>query len=112
MPPDSLGGMASGPAPTGTGFDFDPECRFVRARESLSRQLAGVVLVRTVADPEVVELWGTGVLLWAALVEPATAEELVADLTAVVGAPPDVVARDVRNALGDLVRRGVVTCSG
>ena len=45
----------------------------------LWRQLDGVVLVRTVADPEVVELFGTGVLLWVALVEPVTAGELAVE---------------------------------
>ena len=87
----------------------DHESRFVRAREVLWRQLDGVVRVRTVADPEVVELSGTGVLLWVALVEPVTAVELATDLGAVVDAPVDVVARDVRIALADLVQRGVVT---
>ncbi len=51
----------------------DRASRFVRAPEVLWRQLDSVVLVRTVADPEVVELFGTGVLLWVALVEPVTA---------------------------------------
>jgi hypothetical protein len=74
----------------------------------LWRELAGVTLVRTVDLPEVIELWGTGVLLWAALVEPATADELAAELAALVGTPVDVVTDDVRHALADLVRRGVV----
>jgi hypothetical protein len=68
-----------------------------------------VTLIRTVDDSQIVELWDTGVLLWAALGEPITADELATDLAALVGAPLDVVARDVRTALADLVRRGVVT---
>ena len=75
----------------------------------LWRQLTGVTLVRTVADPEIVELCGTGVLLWMALVEPVTAGELATELAAVVGTPVDVVTPDVRTALADLVHRGVVT---
>lgn len=84
------------------------DVRFVRAPESLWRELTGVTLVRTVDDPEVVELWGTGVFLWAALVEPVTANELALDLAAVVGAPVGLVARDVHEALTGLVQRGVV----
>jgi hypothetical protein len=95
--------------PAETAPHFDHGSRFIRAPETLWRQLAGVTLVRTVADPDVVELWGTGVLLWAALVEPVTADELATDLAALVGAPLDVVAGDVRAALADLVGRGVVT---
>ena len=67
-----------------------------------------MTLVRTVDDPEVVELWGSGVLLWAALVEPVTADELASDLAAVAGAPVDLVVRDVHDALTDLLHRGVV----
>src|SRR2546423_474414 len=101
--------MASGSAPGETASDIDHGSRFVRAPESLWRELAGVTLVRTVDVPEIVELSGTGVLLWAALVEPISADELATDLAALVSAPLDVVARDVRIALADLVRRGVVT---
>jgi hypothetical protein len=75
----------------------------------LWRQVAGVILVRTVADPDIVELFGTGVLLWMALVEPVTASELATELAAVVGAPVDVVILDVRTSLADLVHRGLVT---
>jgi coenzyme PQQ synthesis protein D (PqqD) len=100
--------MRSGPTPGDSASDSDQAACFVRAQESLWRQLAGVTLVRTVDNPEVVELWGTGLLLWAALVEPVTADELASDLAALVDAPLDVVARDVREALADLVRRGVV----
>ena len=78
----------------------------------LWRQLEGVVLIRTVADPEVVELYGTGVLMWMALAEPVSAGELTAELAAVLEAPVDVMARDVRTALADLVQRGVVTQLG
>jgi coenzyme PQQ synthesis protein D (PqqD) len=88
--------------------DFDEKRRFVRS-PVLWRQVAGVILVRSVADPEIVELSGTGTLLWFALTEPATAGELATELAAVVGAPPDVVARDVSTALADLVHRGIVT---
>jgi hypothetical protein len=101
--------MAKESAPAETASDFDHDSRFVRAPEVLWRQLADVILVRTVADSEIVELCGTGVLLWVALVEPVTAGELATDVAAVVGAPVDVVARDVRTALADLVHRGLVT---
>jgi hypothetical protein len=101
--------MANGAAPAETTFDFDPGSRFVRAREVLWRQLADATLVRTVADPEIVELRGTGVLLWLALVEPVTAGDLAMELAAVIGAPVDVVAPDVRAALADLIHRGLVT---
>lgn len=101
--------MANGSAPAEATSDFDHESCFVRAPEVLWRQLADVILVRTVADPGIVELSGTGVLLWVALVEPVTAGELATELADVVGAPVEVVARDVRTALADLVQRGVVT---
>ena len=71
-----------------------------------------MTLVRTVDVSEIAQLSGTGVLLWAALVEPITADELATDLAAVVGGPLDLVARDVRAALADLVRRGLVTQLG
>ena len=48
----------------------DVERRFVRAPEVLWRQVADLILLRTVADPEIAQLSGTGVLLWLALVEP------------------------------------------
>src|SRR5262245_22821723 len=100
--------MASNPTPGVTGPAFEDRPRFVRAPDALWRELAGVTLVRTVDLPDVVELWGTGVLLWAALVEPASADELGAELAAVTGAPVDVVTGDVREALADLWRRRVV----
>lgn len=100
--------MASGSGPAGRASDCDHQVRFVRAPASLWRELTGVTLVRTVDDPEVIELWGTGALLWEALKEPVTLDELAWDLAAVVGAPPDVVARDVHDALTDLLNRGVV----
>ena len=92
-----------------TTSEFRPEGRFVRAPDTLWRELSGVTLVRMVDDPEVVELWGTGVLIWAALAEPVLADELASELAVLTGAPLDVVARDIREALADLVRRGVVT---
>jgi hypothetical protein len=100
--------MANGSAAAETAADFDHKNRFVRVSEVLWRQVGGVILVRTVADPEVVELFGTGVLLWLALLEPITAGELGAELATLLGAPADVVARDVRTALADLVHRGLV----
>ncbi|MCA1842384.1 MAG: PqqD family protein [Actinobacteria bacterium] len=84
------------------------ESRFVRNPAALWRQTAGVVLVRTVDDPEIVELSGTGVLLWLALSDPVTGGDLATELAAVVGAASDVVARDVARALTELARRGLV----
>jgi len=104
--------MANGSPPTETAVDSDHESSFVRAPEVLWRQVAGVILIRTVAEPEIVELSGTGVLLWLALVEPITAGELATELAAVMGAPGDVVVGDVRTALADLVHRGFVTQRG
>jgi hypothetical protein len=54
-------------AGVGNGSNED---RFVRAPGVLWRRSADVVLARTVADPGIIELGGTGVLLWLALVEP------------------------------------------
>ena len=110
--PVASAGLGHEPAPAETASDFDHESRFVRAPEVLWRQLAGVILIRTVADPEIVELFGTGVLLWVALVQPVTAAELATELAAVVGAPVDVVVRDIRTALADLMHRGLVTQIG
>ncbi len=102
--------MGNGPAATiSTGADLDGESRFVRAPDVLWRQSADVVLIRTLSDPTVIELGGTGVLLWLALVEPVTARELAAELAEVLGAPADVVTADVHRALADLVHRGFVT---
>jgi hypothetical protein len=101
--------MTTGSAPAETASDSDCEGLFVRAPEVLWRQLVGVILIRTVADPEIIELFGTAVLLWLALAEPISAGELATELAAVVGAPVDLVARDVRTALTDLMQRGVVT---
>lgn len=89
-----------------TGLEH--ESLFVRAEEVLWRQLHDVVLVRTVADPEVTALSGTGILLWLAVSQPVTAHELATELAAAVGAPLHVVERDVRTSLADLARRGVV----
>lgn len=95
-----------------TACGFDPETRFVRGADVLWRRVAGVILVRTVDNPEVVELSGTGLLLWLALHEPVTARELAADLAAAVGGAVDVVAADVQAALVELARRGFVTPGG
>jgi hypothetical protein len=100
--------MPSGSAPDETASDVCDGTQFIRARETLWRQLSDVTLVRTVDDPDVVELWGTAALLWMALAEPVTAGDVAADLAALTDAPLDVVARDVRTAIADLVRRGVV----
>jgi hypothetical protein len=104
--------MANGSVPAEATTVFNPESRFVRAGGVLWRQVADVILVRTVADPEIVELKGAAALLWIALVEPVTADELASDLAAVAGAAVDVVARDVRIAVADLVHRGLVTVLG
>jgi len=106
--PGSLGGMADDSSPTGVTADFGHEDRFVRAPSVLWRQLGRTVLLRTVTEPELVELSGSSVLLWLALARPASAGELASDLSAVVGAPVQVVARDLRPALTDLMQRGFV----
>lgn len=82
--------------------------RFVRTAGVLWRQSADVVLVRSISDPEIIELGGTAVLLWLALVQPVSGGELVADLAEVTGASVDVVAADVGTALTQLERRGLV----
>jgi hypothetical protein len=101
--------MAAGSPSDDIASDLDPAALLVRSPEALWRQAGRVVLVRTVADPHVTELFDTGVLLWLALVEPITASELAVELAAVVGVPVEVVAPDVRAAVADLLRRGVVT---
>lgn len=101
--------MADASGPTVSGAGFDNGDRFVRDPGVLWRDAAGVTLVRRVDDPEVVELFDTGVLLWLALLEPVTARELTNELAEVLGAPAAVVARDVDTALADLVRRRLVT---
>jgi hypothetical protein len=101
--------MADGSPPNDVGSGLDPEALFVRSPEALWRQAGRVVLVRTVSEPHVVELFDTGVLLWLALVEPITARALAAELAAVVDVPVEIVAPDVQSAIADLLRRGVVT---
>jgi hypothetical protein len=100
--------MPAGSPPNGVGVDLDPEALLVRSPEALWRQAGRVILVRTVSDPEIVELFDTGVLLWLALAEPINVSELALELAAVVGVPVEVVAPDVRAAAADLLRRGVV----
>lgn len=100
--------MATASGPSDTASEFNDDGRFIRAQDSLWRQFADVTLVRTVGNPEVVELWGTGALLWTVLIEPVSVNELASDLASVVDAPLDVVTRDVHNALTELVRRGLV----
>jgi hypothetical protein len=104
--------MGDGPAPAGIAANLDPGTRFVRAPNLLWRQSAGVILARTVADAEIVEVSGTGLLLWLALLEPVSADDLTGELAAVLGVPDEVLARDVRTALADLVHRGLVTQLG
>lgn len=84
--------------------------RFVRASGVLWRQSADVVLARTISDPGIIEVGGTGVLLWLALVEPLTAEQLASELAEVTGAQIEIVAPDVRAALRELEQRNLVTC--
>ena len=101
-----VGNGATGGEPSS---GLDPDRRFVRAPDALWRQVGAVILVRTVSHPEIVELSGTGVLLWLGLLQPTTANELATEVGAAVEVPVEVVASDVLAALGDLVRRGVVT---
>jgi coenzyme PQQ synthesis protein D (PqqD) len=101
--------MTAGSPPKDIAADLDPSALLVRSPEVLWRQAGRVVLARTVSDPEVVELFGTGVLLWLALVEPITVAELAVELAAAVDVPVEVVATDVRAAVADLLRRGLVT---
>lgn len=100
--------MAGGSPSNEIAADLDPRALLVRSPEALWRQAGRVVLVRTVSDPEVVELFDTAVLLWLALVEPITVSELAVELAAVVGVPVEDVAPDVRAAAADLLRRGLV----
>jgi hypothetical protein len=112
-PPESTIDLVTrGSGPADTASPLHEAARFVRTEESLWRQVADVTLVRTVNQPDVVELRGTGALLWVALVEPVTVAELAADLAEAIGAPLDIVSRDVQVALADLVHRGVVTQLG
>jgi hypothetical protein len=113
VPPDSLEDMlTNGATEDGSDSGLDSERRFVRAPDALWRQVGDVVLVRTVSHPEIVELFGTGVLLWLGLLQPTTAAALATELAAVVEVPVEVVTPDVVAALADLVRRGVVTSVG
>jgi hypothetical protein len=100
--------MADDSSPSEVAAEFDQEHRFVRTPTVLWRQLARTVLLRTVTEPEIIELSGASVLLWLALAQPASAGELAADLSAVVGAPVEVVARDLGPVLTDLMQRGLV----
>ena len=93
-------------APVESGSEY--ESRFIRVREVLWRNVAGSVLVRTVADSDIVELSGTAVLLWLALADALTVGELAAELAGVLDAPLEVVTDDVRSALEELVRRGLI----
>ena len=104
--------MANDGVPAEKAAGFDPESRFVRNPGVLWRQVAGVILLRTVDGPQTVELFGTGVLLWLALAEPITAGELAAELAAVIGVPVEIVTPDVQAALADLAARGLVTQLG
>lgn len=101
--------MPAGSPPSENAADLDPEALIVRSPDSLWRHAGRVILVRTVSDPEIVELFDTGVLIWLALAEPITASELALEMAAVVGVPVEVVAPDVRAAAVDLLRRGFVT---
>ena len=104
--------MTDGEAPVENASNFGHDSHFVRRQDTLWRQVAGAILVRTVADAEIFELNGSGVLLWIALEDPVTADELIAELAGNVGAPAELVAVDVRAALGDLLHRGLVTRGG
>lgn len=54
------------------------------------------------------ELGGTADLVWQALSEPATLDELADDLAAVFDQPAEIVRDEVRQLLARLVTEGVV----
>jgi hypothetical protein len=79
------------------------------------RRAAGAVwratpnaLVVAVPPAPVVEVTGSGALVWECLAEPATVAELVGRLTAIVSAPAAQVVADVEDLVEELVTLGVL----
>lgn len=78
-----------------------------RADEVVTRQSDGVVLVLPIDRAEVSVLEGVTALVWAALDDPASADDLAEQLRD--QAPIDVdVTRDVVVALGQLTEAGLL----
>ena len=80
----------------------------LRRADVLWRATLDGVLVRPVGATEVVKLAGTGRALWAALDEPASFDELCAQLAAAHRADEATVAADLGPVIDDLVSRGVL----
>lgn len=111
-PGAALVSSCAGPTMTVAGPEPGRHHRYVRASDVLWRRTAATVVLLAAGDDEVVELAGTAVALWETLVEPASVEEVTAQLAAQFGVTAGVVAGDVASAVGDLVRRGVLDVVG
>lgn len=86
------------------------DARWSRSPDALWRStLDAVVLLsaaRSDTDPLVVD--GPGVQLWDIIEEPATLDEIVAELSETFDGEPDVMARDISGLLERLREEGLV----
>ena len=83
-----------------------------RAHDVVWRVTATDVVVFSRAARELLRLSGTGVALWDATATPVSWTQLVQQLALRFGVEADVVDRDLRPAVAELVRHGVITSSG
>lgn len=84
------------------------DVRFRRSDRALSRRVGAEVLVTTPGDPDVHELSGGAMAVWAVLEIPRTLTELVDDLAGAHGAQPAEIADDVEGCLLTLMACGAV----
>lgn len=82
----------------------------VRSPDVLWHRTSRRILVSLPAGATV-ELHGVEALVWEALAQPGTVDELVDDLAAAFDRPAPVVRADVTPLLDELVRAGAVRCS-
>lgn len=85
-----------------------PLVTYRRAAECFWRRAAGVVVVLTLDNELALRLEGPAAMLWEALDEPATLEELVDVLAGLYGSDPEVVRPVIAASLDDLCDRCVV----
>lgn len=82
--------------------------RLVRSSATLWRAGPFGQVLLAPGDAEPYALTPTAALLWDALVDPVTAEDLAADLAAAFGTSPDVVAADIAPLLAAWRASGAV----
>lgn len=82
--------------------------RYRRRPEALWRRSLDSVLVLRPGDDEVTRIGGSGLVVWLALDEARSTDELARELSEAFDEMPVDIASDIRTAVDELLARGCV----